>query len=159
MFFLYFFFFFCDVSSGVLTSEETDGVRVKHLMSPNFLRINISGNLKFPSSHSTYPESSHLDASPPPAEGLGAHVGGHKVAVAHPPRSAEEVGQAVGDAGGGVAGSLLCCNAASEEQTGVNAQPATAAPQPHYLNGHNGLKHRRSVMFLTWKLDSSFTDI
>lgn len=82
--------------------------------------------MKIPSS--TYPERSHLDASPPPAEGLGAHVGGHKVAVAHPPRSAEEVGQAVGDAGGSVAGSLLCCNAASEEQTGVSARPAAA---PH----------------------------
>lgn len=64
------------------------------------------------------PERSHLDVSPPPAEGLGAHVGGHKVAVAHAPRSAQEVGQAVSDAGGGVAGSLLCCNAASGEETG-----------------------------------------
>lgn len=62
--------------------------------------------------------SSHLDASPPPAEGLGADVGGHEVAVAHPPRPAEEVGQAVSHAGRRVAGSLLCCNAASGEQTG-----------------------------------------
>lgn len=60
-------------------------------------------------------QSSHLDVSPPPAEGLGTDVGGHKVAVAHPPRSAEEVRQAVGHAGCSVAGSLLCCNAASGE--------------------------------------------
>lgn len=66
---------------------------------------------------SAYRLSSHLDASPPPAEGLGTNVGGHKVAVAHPSRPAEEVGQAVGHAGGRVAGSLLCCNAASGEQT------------------------------------------
>lgn len=66
---------------------------------------------------SAYRLSSHLDASPPPAEGLGADVGGHEVAVAHPPRPAEEVGQAVGHAGRRVAGSLLCCNAASGEQT------------------------------------------
>lgn len=66
---------------------------------------------------SAYRLSSHLDASPPPAEGLGADVGGHEVAVAHPPRPAEEVGQAVGHAGRRVAGPLLCCNAASGEQT------------------------------------------
>lgn len=63
------------------------------------------------------PESSHLDVSPPSAESLGTHVGGHKVAVAHAPRSAEEVSQAVSHAGGSVAGSLLCCNAASGEET------------------------------------------
>lgn len=71
-----------------------------------------------------FPESSHLDVSPPPTEGLGADIGGHEVAVAHPPRPAEEVGQAVGDAGGGVAGSLLCCYAASEERTlGLTPRP------------------------------------
>lgn len=62
-------------------------------------------------------ECSHLDASPPPAEGLGADIGGDEVAVAHSPRPAEEVRQAVSHAGGRVAGSLLCCNAASGEQT------------------------------------------
>jgi len=61
--------------------------------------------------------SSHLGVPPSPAERLGAHVGGHEVAVAHPPRPAEEVGQSVGDAGGRVAGTLLCCNAASGEET------------------------------------------
>lgn len=62
-------------------------------------------------------ECLHLDASPPPAEGLGANVGGDEVAVAHSSRPAEEVGQAMSHAGCCVAGSLLCCNAASEEQT------------------------------------------
>lgn len=62
-------------------------------------------------------ECSHLDASPPPAKGLGADIGGDEVAVAHSPRSAEEVRQAVSHAGCRVAGSLLCCNAASGEQT------------------------------------------
>lgn len=63
-------------------------------------------------------ERSHLDASPSPAEGLGADVGGDEVAVAHPPRPAEEVRQAVSHAGCCVAASLLCCNTASGEQTG-----------------------------------------
>lgn len=72
---------------------------------------------RFGGDFSAHRLSSHLDASPPPAEGLGTDVGGHKVAVAHPPRSAEEVGQAVGHAGCRVAGTLLCCNAASGEQT------------------------------------------
>ena len=62
-------------------------------------------------------ECSHLDTSPPPAEGLGTDVGGDEVAVAHSPRPAEEVRQAVSHAGCRVAGSLLCCNAASGEQT------------------------------------------
>ena len=62
-------------------------------------------------------ECLHLDASPPPAEGLGSDVGGDEVALAHSPRPAEEVRQAVSHAGRCVAGSLLCCNAASEEQT------------------------------------------
>lgn len=62
-------------------------------------------------------ECSHLDASPPPAEGLGTNVGGDEVAVAHSPRPAEEVRQAVSHTGCRVAGSLLCCNAASGEQT------------------------------------------
>lgn len=62
-------------------------------------------------------ECSHLDVSPPPAEGLGADVGGDEVAVAHSSRPAEEVRQAVSHAGCRVAGSLLCCNAASGEQT------------------------------------------
>jgi len=56
---------------------------------------------------------SHLDASPPPAEGLGANVGGDEVAVAHSPRPAEEVCQAMSHTGSCVAGSLLCCNAVS----------------------------------------------
>lgn len=60
---------------------------------------------------------SHVDASPPPAEGLGADVGGDEVAVAHSPRPAEEVRQTMSNASCRVAGSLLCCNAASGEQT------------------------------------------
>lgn len=62
-------------------------------------------------------ECSHLDASPPPPEGLSANVGGDEVAVAHSSRPAEEVCQAVSHTGCRVAGSLLCCNAASGEQT------------------------------------------
>lgn len=65
-------------------------------------------------------ECSHLDASPPPAESLGADIGGDEVAVAHSPRPAEEIRQAVSHAGCRVAGSLLCCNAASGEQKGFN---------------------------------------
>lgn len=62
-------------------------------------------------------ECSHLDVSPSPAEGLGADVGGDEVAVAHAPRPAEEVRQAVSHTGRCVAASLLCCNTASGEQT------------------------------------------
>lgn len=58
-------------------------------------------------------KSSHLDTSPPPAEGLGADVGGDEVAVAHSPRPAQEVRQTVSHASCRVAGSLLCCNAVS----------------------------------------------
>lgn len=51
-------------------------------------------------------------ASPPFAESLRPHAGGHKVAVAHPPGTTQKVSQAVGDAGGGVASPLLCCRVA-----------------------------------------------
>lgn len=63
------------------------------------------------------PYRSHLHASPPPPESLGTDVSGDEVAVAHSSRPAEEVGQAVSHAGRRVAGALLCCNAASGEQT------------------------------------------
>lgn len=83
----------------------------------NFTIFNFKqNNSEIRGNFSAYRLSSHLDASPPPAKGLGTDVGGHEVAVAHPPRPAEEVGQAVGHAGRRVAGSLLCCNAASGEQ-------------------------------------------
>lgn len=64
-------------------------------------------------------EISHLDASPPPSKGFGSDIGRDEVAVAHSPRSAEEVCQPVSHAGRCVAGSLLCCNAASGEQKGL----------------------------------------
>lgn len=59
---------------------------------------------------------SDLGASSPPAEGLGAHVGWDEVVLAHCPWPAQEVCQAVGDTGGCVAGPLLCCYTAFQEE-------------------------------------------
>lgn len=80
-------------------------------------------------------ECSYLGVSPPPAESLGAHIGGDKVTVAHAPRPAQEVCQAVSHAGGRVAGSLLCCNAALGMETGLTV------PHTHTL-------HRRTEAFV-----------
>lgn len=59
---------------------------------------------------------SHLDTSSSPAKGLGAHIGGDKVVLAHCPWPAQEVCQAVGHTGGCVAGPLLCCYTAFQEE-------------------------------------------
>lgn len=65
---------------------------------------------------STALSSLFLDASSPPAEGLGAHVGWDEVVLAHGPWPAQEVCQAVGHTGGCVAGPLLCCYTAFQEE-------------------------------------------
>lgn len=42
-----------------------------------------------------------------PAEGFGAHIGGHKVVLHHTSGSAQQAGQPMGHTGGSVAGSFL----------------------------------------------------
>lgn len=48
-----------------------------------------------------------VEASSSPAKCFRADIGGHEITLHHSPWPAEEVGQAVGDAGRGVARSLL----------------------------------------------------
>lgn len=51
--------------------------------------------------------SSGLKVSTATTKGIGAHIGGHEVALHHAPRSAQQVCQPMGYTGGSVAGSLL----------------------------------------------------
>ena len=50
-----------------------------------------------------------------PAKGFRAHVGGHKVALYHTPRSAEQACQPMGHTGGSVAGPLLGSDAGLQD--------------------------------------------
>lgn len=93
----------------------------------------------FTISQKTDGERSHLGASPSPAEGLGANVGGNEVAVANSARPAEEVGQAVGHARGRVAGALLCRNAASGQQTEISTKTPRYEPTPQHTSSATNL--------------------
>lgn len=138
-------FVFLDLSSQVISDVFSSGSqplkdRNERWTVENFYQFvtpkkkNVVGSLKFLKPKEIYKESqdwkrccylpfprwerSHLDASPPPAESLGADIGGDEVAVTHSARPAKEVRQTVSHAGCRVAASLLCCNAASGEQKG-----------------------------------------